>query len=46
MLWIFQLPEKSSDFGWGSNPRTRVPEASIILAKYWLWLRDDGSFVN
>jgi hypothetical protein len=30
MLWIFQLPEKSSDFGRGSNPRTRVPEASML----------------
>jgi hypothetical protein len=30
MLWIFQLPEKSSDFSRGTNPRTRVPEASML----------------
>jgi hypothetical protein len=25
MLWIFQLPEKSSDFGRGSNPAAAAP---------------------
>jgi hypothetical protein len=33
MLRIFQMPEKSDDFGRGLNPRTRVSEASMLTSR-------------